>query len=192
MPTEHSYVGKVNKNGTIDTGHKYRALRNTNLKEVYIVRYTDDFIIACRDFEDARNIKIATEMYEKLRELIKEIQNCSDSKSEYQLITRYNVAIMGYHNYYKIATDVNLDMAALGWKIDRILTNRLKDRISRKGNITEKYIDRKVDFTNVLTMMKIAGNAESVEFADNRISKYYAQNGRCAHTNSCYRFGNNK
>ena len=286
IPTKHDYVGKVNKNGTVDTGHKYRALRNTNLKEIYIVRYADDFVIACRNYEDARKIKIATEkwlkerlkldinqdksnivnvenqsfnylgfkigtkqkkgkfvvqshicdkaidrMYEKLKGLIKDIQTCSDSKSEYQLITRYNVAVMGYHNYYKIATDVNLDMAKLGWKIDRVMKNRLKGRISKEGIITEKYIEkyygkskmirfihghtiipiqyvqsynpafkkksinkytlegrmeiyqnRKVDFINVLTMMKMASNSETVEYADNRISKYSAQNGKCAIT----------
>ena len=58
---------------------------------------------------------------DKMTYTIKDIQTCSDSKSEYQLITRYNVAVMGYHNYYKIATDVNLDLAKLGWKIDRIM-----------------------------------------------------------------------
>lgn len=286
IPTEHDYVGKVNKNGIVDTGHKYRALRKTNLKEIYIVRYADDFVIACRYYDDARRIKIATErwlkeqlklninqdkskivnvetqsfnylgfkigtklkngkfvvqshicdkaidrMYEKLKELIKDIQTCSDSKSEYQFITRYNVAVMGYHNYYKIATDVNLDLAKLGWKIDRIMKNRLKGRISKEGIITEKYIEkyygkskmirfihghtiipiqyiqsynpafkkrsinkytpegrmeiyqnRKVDFINVLTMMKVASNSETVEYADNRISKYSAQNGKCAIT----------
>ena len=81
-------------------------------------------------------------MYEKIEELIKDIQTCSDSKSEYQLITRYNVAVMGYHNYYKIATDVNLDLAKLGWKIDRVIKNRLKGRISKDGVITEKYIEK--------------------------------------------------
>lgn len=286
MPTKHEYAGKVNKNGIVDTGHKYRALRNTNLKEIYIVRYADDFVITCRNYDDARRIKIATEkwlkerlkldinqdkskivnvetqsfnylgfkigtklkngkfvvqshicdkaidrMYEKLKELIKDIQTCSDSKSEYQFITRYNVAVMGFHNYYKIATDVNLDMAKLGWKLDRVMMNRLKGRISKDGTITEKYIEkyygkskmirfihghtiipiqyiqsynpsfkkrsinkytpegrieiyqnRSVDFINVLTMMKIASTSETVEYADNKISKYSAQNGKCAIT----------
>ena len=74
---------------------------------------------------------------EKLKEIIIDIQRCSDSKTEYQLINRYNVAIMGYHNYYKIATDVNLDMSELGRKIDRVLHNRLGDRITKTGEIKE-------------------------------------------------------
>ena len=31
-------------------------------------------------------------------------------------------------------------------------------------------------------MMKVASNSETVEYADNRISKYSAQNGKCAIT----------
>ena len=46
----------------------------------------------------------------------------------------------------------------------------------------EIYQNRKVDFINVLTMMKVASNSETVEYADNRISKYSAQNGKCAIT----------
>lgn len=78
IPTEHDYVGKVNKNGIVDTGHKYRALRKTNLKEIYIVRYADDFVIACRYYDDARRIKIATERW--LKEQLK--LNINQDKSK--------------------------------------------------------------------------------------------------------------
>lgn len=286
IPTKHNYVGKINKNGTVDTGHKYRALRNTKLKEIYIVRYADDFVIACRTYVDAHNIKYATEqwlqdrlklninqekskitnvekqsfeylgfsigtkqkngklvvqshicdkaikkMHAKLKEIIIDIQRCSNGKTEYQLINRYNAAIMGYHNYYKIATDVNLDMSELGRKIDRVLHNRLGDRITKTGEIKEQYIakyygkskmvrfihghaiiplqyiqcynpsfkkknvnkytpegrieiyqNKNIEFENVLILMKNARANESVEYADNRISKYSAQNGKCAIT----------
>ncbi|MBM7557914.1 group II intron reverse transcriptase/maturase [Halanaerobacter jeridensis] len=39
---------------------KYRALKKTNLKEVYIVRYADDLKIMCRDYETASKMKVAT------------------------------------------------------------------------------------------------------------------------------------
>lgn len=38
----------------------YRALKTTNLKEFYFVRYADDFKILCRDYKTAKNIFIAT------------------------------------------------------------------------------------------------------------------------------------
>ena len=39
--------------------HKYRALKTSKLKEMYIVRYADDFKIFCRKYNDARKVFIA-------------------------------------------------------------------------------------------------------------------------------------
>ena len=51
----------------IDKGHAYRAMRNTNLKEMYIVRYADDFRIFCRSRKDAEKVLIATTQWIKKR-----------------------------------------------------------------------------------------------------------------------------
>ena len=51
----------------IDNSHKYRALKTTNLKEIYIVRYADDFKIFCRDYNTASKIFIATQNWLKER-----------------------------------------------------------------------------------------------------------------------------
>ncbi len=40
-----------------------RALKKTNLKECYIVRYADDFKIFCRNYEDAQKIYIAVKQW---------------------------------------------------------------------------------------------------------------------------------
>ncbi len=48
----------VRPNGKIDKGHSYRALRNTKLKEMYIVRYADDFRVFCRTKTAAGQTKI--------------------------------------------------------------------------------------------------------------------------------------
>lgn len=42
-----------NSNGSECTGNKYRALRKSNLKEGYLVRYADDFKICCKTKEEA-------------------------------------------------------------------------------------------------------------------------------------------
>lgn len=47
--------------------HKYKALRKTNLKEIYIIRYVDDFKILCKDSQTARKIYIATQKWLKER-----------------------------------------------------------------------------------------------------------------------------
>lgn len=46
--------------GLLSRGHKYRALRNTKLKEIYLVRYADDFKIFCRDYKTSQKIFDAT------------------------------------------------------------------------------------------------------------------------------------
>jgi group II intron reverse transcriptase/maturase len=58
IPTRFSYSTQTNRN---------TALKKTNLKEVYIVRYADDFKLFCRTYEDAKNIFEATKLWLKER-----------------------------------------------------------------------------------------------------------------------------
>lgn len=62
IPTRHIFQDKISNNGTIDKSKKYRSLRNSsNLKEMYIVKYADDFKIFCRSYKEAKCICIAVE-----------------------------------------------------------------------------------------------------------------------------------
>jgi len=61
--TRHSYP--IHK-GNIKS-NKYRTLRTSNLKEMYIVRYSDDFKIMCKDHKTAKKIFIAVKMWLKER-----------------------------------------------------------------------------------------------------------------------------
>ena len=58
-PVVYKYSHKENSRGTMNKGHGYRAMRATNLKEMYIVRYADDFRIFCRTKTAAEKTKIA-------------------------------------------------------------------------------------------------------------------------------------
>ena len=58
-PVTDKYAQSKSKIGTPNKSHAYRAMRNTNLKEMFIVRYADDFRIFCRTLNDARRTKIA-------------------------------------------------------------------------------------------------------------------------------------
>lgn len=58
-PVIHKYSTKVNYNGSVDYGKGYRAMKTTNLKEMFIVRYADDFRIFCRTKGDAERAKTA-------------------------------------------------------------------------------------------------------------------------------------
>ncbi|MCG3655378.1 group II intron reverse transcriptase/maturase [Aliarcobacter butzleri] len=63
MITEHTY--SIDKYGS--KTKMYRALKTTNLKEVYIVRYADDFKLFCRNYSDAIKIFEATKKWLKER-----------------------------------------------------------------------------------------------------------------------------
>ena len=67
MPTKHYYPGYKHENGSESRAHAYRALRSTKLKEMYIVRYADDFKIFCRTRGDANKIFRAVEQWLKTR-----------------------------------------------------------------------------------------------------------------------------
>lgn len=48
MPMKHPPKAQYNSNGSRNKGNDFRSLRSTKLKEMYIVRYADDFKIFCR------------------------------------------------------------------------------------------------------------------------------------------------
>lgn len=58
LPTRHDYSCMLSH---------CRALKSTNLKEMHIVRYADDFKIFCRNYEDAQKVMIASTMWLKER-----------------------------------------------------------------------------------------------------------------------------
>lgn len=58
-PITRKYHISYAKNGSENLGGGYRAMRGTNLKEMFIVRYADDFRIFCRTKSDAAKTKIA-------------------------------------------------------------------------------------------------------------------------------------
>jgi len=65
----HPSDASKNRNGTLNKGGLYNRLRKTNLKEVKIVRYADDFKLFCRTYGEAVRMKKAVEMWlwERLR-----------------------------------------------------------------------------------------------------------------------------
>jgi len=52
-PVTAKYHVQINTNGSLNKSNGYRAMKNTQLKEMFIVRYADDFRIFCRSKGDA-------------------------------------------------------------------------------------------------------------------------------------------
>lgn len=67
MPTHKQFSVHYNYSGTIDKGYTRKVLRTTGLKEMYLVRYADDFKIFCRTRSDADKIFIAVKHWLKER-----------------------------------------------------------------------------------------------------------------------------
>ena len=64
-PCKSDYI--LNPNGTFDRGYTYKKLRKSKLKEVFSVRYADDFKLFCKNYDHAVRLKIATELWLKER-----------------------------------------------------------------------------------------------------------------------------
>lgn len=91
MPTNKQYKCKIAKNGTIDKNPRYEALRKTNLKEMYIIRYADDFKIFCRKRSDAEKVFIAVKLW--LQDRLK--LQISEEKSKVVNLKRHYSEFLG-------------------------------------------------------------------------------------------------
>lgn len=171
--------------------HKYRALKTTNLKELYFVRYADDFKIFCKDYKTAQKIFAATKKWllERLRLEISpeksKITNVRKGKTEFlglalfvkkktstntkgievvewttrssiqekaikamklslkeqvkviqkdptlKQVNKLNSMILGYHNYYQMATLCSLDFSEINFIVSKSLYNRLKGKLKK-------------------------------------------------------------
>lgn len=66
-PVIYHYSIRKDKNGQEIKSHGYRAMKTTGLKEMFIVRYADDFRIFCRTKSQAEKTLIATKEWLKER-----------------------------------------------------------------------------------------------------------------------------
>ncbi len=80
------------ENGTANKNNVYRALRNSRLKEMYMVRYADDFKIFCRKRSDADKIFIAVKKW--LKERLK--LEVSEEKSKVVNLKKHKSKFLGF------------------------------------------------------------------------------------------------
>ena len=92
FPTTNEYKRRTNQKGTIIKSHKYRGLRKSNLKEMYIVRYADDFKIFCRKRSDAEKVFIAVKLW--LQDRLK--LQISEEKSKVVNLKRHYSEFLGF------------------------------------------------------------------------------------------------
>lgn len=191
-PVTRKYSIKPNSKGCENKGSGYRAMRNTKLKEMYIIRYADDFRIFCRTKSQAEKTKIAVTQWlqerlklevssEKtrvvnvkrqyseflgfkikvwkkggkhvvkshitdknlkkishdLKEQAKRIAKPPKGCTEIYETQKYNLMVTGLQGYYKLATDVSIDLGNVNRSVMTVFTNRLRtqkgSRLVKKG-----------------------------------------------------------
>lgn len=87
--------------------------------------------------------KALLKIREKSKNLIGKLRQTYDKGMEYRLIQLYNSYLIGVHNYYSIATHINLDFHEIAFDVKKSLYNRLKHRLQKNGEISNRYIKGK-------------------------------------------------
>ncbi len=91
-PVVYRYKLWKDKKGTEHRNNSYKAMRKTALKEMYIVRYADDFRIYCRTRKDAVRTKTAVTLW--LKERLK--LDVSPEKTRIVNVKRHNSEFLGF------------------------------------------------------------------------------------------------
>ncbi len=116
MPTRYQYACR----------HKYRALKTTNLKECFIVRYADDFRIFCTNIDHAEIMMCAVKDWLKSRlnlEVNKEKSKVVNLKKAYSEFLGTKMKVYQKSNKWVVKSHVS-DKAKL--KITKTLKERIK------------------------------------------------------------------
>ena len=139
---ENSVAGKysmsLHNNGTQNKGNGYRAMRGTNLKEMYIVRYADDFRILCRTKTQAENTRIAVTqwLHERLRlEVSPEKTRVVNVKRRYSEFLGFKIKVQPKAGKYVVRSHVSDKQLK---KSQKELTEQAK-QIAKPDNTTDEY-----------------------------------------------------
>ena len=136
--TNHNYDRIDSRNNTIIKSHKYRALRKSKMKEIYIVRYADDFKIFCKNYEMAKKIYIAT-------------KNWLSERLQLEISTEKSKIVNLNKNYSEF----------LGFRMKLMKKNKGKVNKSRMSEKSIKKVKEKIK-------EKIDGLNENTSISDNK------------------------
>jgi group II intron reverse transcriptase/maturase len=105
--------------------HLYRALKTTELKEFFFIRYADDFKILCKDYKTAQKIFIATKDWLKER-LGLEI---SPEKSSITNVRKGKTEFLGFSLFVKTKKGKFVTRSNISDKAKKAMEMKLKKQI---------------------------------------------------------------
>lgn len=112
-------------------GDKFHALKKTKLKEMYLVRYADDFKIFCRNKKDAERVKLAVEMWLKERLHLE----TSPEKSKITNLCRHYSEFLGFKLKLEERPKQNVIVSHMSDKAKKKVTAKLRKAIwEAQGN----------------------------------------------------------
>ena len=81
-------------------------------------------------------IKAFNKAVKKLKAQVIKIRRTNSAKE----VNKLNSMIIGLHNYYKVATHVNLDFSLIAFLVNKTLENRLKSILSKHGKTSKTFV----------------------------------------------------
>lgn len=84
--------------------------------------------------------KAYKKVQKKLTEEVKKLEHSADDKAQFMQLTTYNAVVAGIHQYYCIATAVSEDFGKLAYGFKKQMHNRLRNDLTRKGELKKGYI----------------------------------------------------
>ncbi len=139
LPTRKIYKGKKLKTGTVDRSSTYVALRKSNLKECYIVRYADDFKIFCRKRSDAVKMFEAVKLWLKERLELK----ISPEKSKIVNLKKSYSEFLGFK--ITATTKGKDNKGKPKYVVKSVLTDKAIRKIKKKASQTVKLIEKPIN-----------------------------------------------
>lgn len=116
---------------TFETKHqyshlnKYRAIRKSKLKEIFLVRYADDFKILCKDYKTAQKIYNATRLWLKERLYL----DISPEKSKVTNLRRNYTEFLGFKLMVKPKKNKYVCQSHMSNKAIAKVTKKIKEQI---------------------------------------------------------------
>lgn len=115
--TKHNYTST----------HRYRALKSSKMKELYLVRYADDFKLFCRDYKTAQKIYNATKLWLKERLDL----DISPEKSKITNLRKNYTEFLGFKLTLKPKKGKYICQSKMCNKAKKNTINKLKEQIKK-------------------------------------------------------------
>ena len=78
-----------------------------------------------------------------VHDLVKELQHTIGTNREHRMVSRWNSYILGVHNYYQFATNVNLDFSKIAFSVRKSQKARLRGNIKKSGKPLTGYLQQR-------------------------------------------------